>query len=134
MTGEQKQTLHAKLVARLGPDFDACWRAVTPSGASAKKLPGGGRRMKLALRPPPHPSPAAQASAHDWYLRRDGAEQREPVLLRQSDCSSREIRFNAETLEIEILINDRWWLATDERWFRGRRRSQRSWLHGTRGP
>ena len=119
MTGEQKQTLHAKLVARLGPDFDAVLESThLHVEHQAKKLPGGGRGMKLVVAVPTHPRLSA-GLAHDWYFGEMVPNSKDRFCCGESDCSSREIRFNAETLEFEILINDSWWLATDERWFKG---------------
>ena len=62
---------------------------------------------------------SAQASAHDWYLYEMVPNSVSRFCCGDSDCREREIRFNGETMEIEILINDRWWLATDARWFKG---------------
>ena len=77
---------------------------------------------------------SGQASAHDWYLYEMVPNSVSRFCCGESDCSSREVRLNVETMEFEILISDRWWLATDARWFKGPRPTAGSWLHGTRRP
>jgi hypothetical protein len=60
---------------------------------------------------------AATGEGHEFY-----ADQESPAgqkCCNGVDCAPRPIRFNAETMELEILILDRWWPAVDPRWHLG---------------
>ena len=62
------------------------------------------------------------ASAHEWYSDQFSPTPSplgKPRSCCSDDCIPVAARFNFDTGEVEVLINDRWWPAQDPRWFIG---------------
>ena len=58
-------------------------------------------------------------SVHDFYTGQQSPQADKGSCCNDVDCAPREVRLNAETGELEIQINGRWWLVTDPHWYLG---------------